>query len=99
MYVNSVLENEDVNDLVIDALSRAVERYNTTHINQLKLSKDGEIIEVRNPLCVENDYAAKKLSYEEKRPIKISVTRSLEDKEVEVTSTGSILEIIWKKKW
>lgn len=54
--VNSVLENEDVNDLVIDALSRAVERYSTTHINQLKLSKDGEIIEVRNPLRVENDY-------------------------------------------
>ena len=54
--VNSVLENENVNALVIDALSRAVERYNTTHINQLKLSEDGEIIEARNPLCVENDY-------------------------------------------
>ena len=54
--VNSVLENENVNALVIDTLSRAAERYNTTHINQLKLSEDGEIIEVRNPLCVENDY-------------------------------------------
>ena len=32
-----------------------------------------------------------------KRPVKISVTRSLEDKEVEVTSTESILEIIWKR--
>ena len=39
--VNSILENEDVDDLVIDALSRAVERYNTTHINQLKLSEVG----------------------------------------------------------
>ena len=32
-----------------------------------------------------------------KRPVKISVTRSLEDKEVEVTSTESILKIIWKR--
>ena len=32
-----------------------------------------------------------------KRPVKISVTRSLEDKEVEVTSTESILEIVWKR--
>lgn len=81
----------------IDVLSRVVERYNATRINQLKLSEDGEIIETRNPLCVENGYAVKKLSYEEKRPTKISVIRSLEDKEVEVTSTESILEIIWKR--
>lgn len=74
----------------IDVLSRVVERYNASHINQLKLSEDGEIIELRNPLCT-------KSTYEEKRPIKISVTRSLEDKEVEVTSTESILEIIWKR--
>lgn len=81
----------------IDVLSRAIERYNATYINQLKLSEDGEIIEIRNPLCVENGYVVKKLNYEEKRPIKISVIRSLEDKEVEVTSTESILEIVWKR--
>lgn len=92
-----ILFNPNINIYPIDVLSRAVERYNATHINQLKLSEDGKIIEVRNPLCVENGYAAKKLSYEEKRPAKISVTRSLEDKEVEVTSTESILEIIWKR--
>lgn len=94
----SILFNSNITIYPIDVLSRAVERYNATHINQLKLSEDGEIIEIRNPLCVENSYAIKKLSYEEKRPAKISVTRSLEDKEVEVTSTESILEIIWKKK-
>lgn len=81
----------------IDVLSRAVERYNATHTNQLKLSEDGKIIDMRNPLCIENGYAIKKLSYEEKRPAKISVIRSLENKEVEVTSTESILEIIWKR--
>lgn len=92
-----ILFNPNINIYPIDVLSRAVERYNATHINQLKLSEDGKIIEVRNPLCVENGYAVKKLSYEEERPAKISVTRSLEDKEVEVTSTESILEIIWKR--
>ena len=60
------------------------------HINHLKLTEDGEIIELRTPLRT-------KSNYEEKRPEKISVTRSLEDKEVEVTSTESILEIIWKR--
>lgn len=81
----------------IDVPSRAAERYDAAHINQLKLSEDGQIIEIRNPLCVKNGYTVKKLSYEEDRPVKVSVTRSLEDKEVEVTSTGSILEIIWKR--
>lgn len=47
-------------------------------------------MELRNPLRT-------KSNYEEKRPEKISVTRSLEDKEVEVTSTSSMLEIIWKR--
>lgn len=82
----------------IDVLSRAVERYNATHVNQLKLSEDGEVyIELRNPLCVKNGYTVGRFDYEEDRPVKVSVTRSLEDKEVEVTSTGSILEIIWKR--
>lgn len=82
----------------IDVLSRAIERYNTTHVNQLKLSEDGEVyIELRNPLCVKNGYTVGRFDYEEVRPVKVSVTRSLEDKEVEVTSTGSMLEIIWKR--
>lgn len=82
----------------IDVLLRAVERYNATHVNQLKLSEDGEVyIELRNPLCVKNGYTAGRFGYEEDRPVKVSVTRSLEDKEVEVTSTGSMLEIIWKR--
>ena len=82
----------------IDVLSRAIERYNTTHVNQLKLSEDGEVnIELRNPLCVKNGYTVGRFGYEEDRPVKVSVTRSLEDKEVEVTSTESILEIIWKR--
>lgn len=81
----------------IDVLSRAVERYDATHINQLKLSEDGQIIEIRNPLYVKNGYTAGRFGYEEDRPVKVSVTHSLEDKEVEVTSTGSILEIIWKR--
>lgn len=82
----------------IDVLSRAIERYNTTHVNQLKLSEDGEVnIELRNPLCVKNGYTVGRFGYEEDRPVKVSVTRSLEDKEVEVTSTGSMLEIIWKR--
>ena len=82
----------------IDVLSRAVERYNATHINQLKLSEDGEVyIELRNPLCVKNGYTVGRFGYEEDRPVKVSVARSLEDKEVEVTSTGSMLEIIWKR--
>ena len=82
----------------IDVLSRAIERYNTTHINQLKLSEDGEVyIELRNPLCVKNGYTVGRFGYEEHHPIKVSVTRSLEDKEVEVTSTDSMLEIIWKR--
>jgi len=82
----------------IDVLLRAVERYNATHVNQLKLSEDGEIhIELRNPLCVKNGYTVGRFGYEEDRPVKVSVTRSLEDKEVEVTSTGSMLEIIWKR--
>lgn len=79
-------------------LSREVERYNATHVNQLKLSEDGEVyIELRNPLCVKNGYTVGRFGYEEDRPVKVSVTRSLEDKEVEVTSTGSMLEIIWKR--
>lgn len=82
----------------IDVLSRAVERYNATHVNQLKLSENGEVyIELRNPLCVKNGYTVGRADYEEDRPVKVSVTRSLEDKEVEVTSTGSMLEIIWKR--
>lgn len=82
----------------VDVLSRAVERYNATHINQLKLSEDGEVyIELRNPLCVKNGYTVGRFGYKEDRPVKVSVTRSLEDKEVEVTSTGSILEILWKR--
>lgn len=82
----------------IDVLSRAIDRYNTTHVNQLKLSEDGEVyIELRNPLCVKNGYTVGRFDYEEVRPVKVSVTRSLEDKEVEVTSTGSMLEIIWKR--
>ena len=82
----------------IDFLSREVERYNATHVNQLKLSEDGEVcIELRNPLCVKNGYTVGRSGYEEDRPVKVSVTRSLEDKEVEVTSTGSMLEIIWKR--
>lgn len=81
----------------IDVLSRAVERYDATHINQLKLSEDGQIIEIRNPLYVKNGYTAGRFGYEEDRPVKVSVTHSLEDKEVEVTSTGSMLEIIWKR--
>lgn len=82
----------------INVLLRAIERYNTTHINQLKLSEDGEVyIELRNPLCVKNGYTVGRFGYEEDRPVKVSVTRSLEDKEVEVTSTGSMLEIIWKR--
>lgn len=82
----------------IDVLSRAVERYNATHVNQLKLSEDGEVyIELRNPLCVKNGYTVGRFDYEEHHPVKVSVTRSLEDKEVEVTSTGSVLEIIWKR--
>ena len=82
----------------IDFLSRAVERYNATHVNQLKLSEDGEVyIELRNPLCVKNGYIVGRFGYEKDRPVKVSVTRSLEDKEVEVTSTGSMLEIIWKR--
>lgn len=81
----------------IGVLSRAVERYDATHINQLKLSEDGQIIEIRNPLYVKNGYTAGRFGYEEDRPVKVSVTHSLEDKEVEVTSTGSILEIIWKR--
>lgn len=82
----------------IDILSRAIERYNTTHVNQLKLSEDGEVyMELRNPLCVKNGYTVGRVGYEEDRPVKVSVTRSLEDKEVEVTSTGSVLEIIWKR--
>ena len=48
-------------------------------------------------LCANNCSVVRKLDYEEERPTKISVTRSLEDKEVEVTSTESILEIIWKR--
>ena len=82
----------------IDFLSREVERYNATHVNQLKLSEGGEVcIELRNPLCVKNGYTVGRSGYEEDRPAKVSVTRSLEDKEVEVTSTGSMLEIIWKR--
>lgn len=82
----------------INVLLRAIEKYNTTHINQLKLSEDGEVyIELRNPLCVKNGYTVGRFGYEEDRPVKVSVTRSLEDKEVEVTSTGSMLEIIWKR--
>lgn len=82
----------------IDVLSRAIERYNTTHVNQLKLSEDGEVyIELRNPLCVKNGYTVGRFDYEEVHPVKVSVTRSLGDKEVEVTSTGSMLEIIWKR--
>lgn len=82
----------------IDVLSRAIERYNTIHINQLKLSEDGEVyIELRNPLCVKNGYTVGRFGYEEDCPVKVSVTRSLEDKEVEVTSTGSMLEILWKR--
>ena len=84
--VNFVLENEDVNDLVIDAYRNEISRL----IIQISLPMIGETIELRNPLRT-------KSNYEEKRPEKISVTRSLEDKEVEVTSTGSILEIIWKR--
>lgn len=81
-----------------DVLSRAIERYNITHVNQLKLSEDGEVyLELRNPLCVKNGYTVGRFGYEEDRPVKVSVTRSLEDKEVEVTSTGSMLEIIWKR--
>lgn len=48
-------------------------------------------------LCANNCSIVRKLDYEEERPTKISVTRSLEDKEVEVTSIESILEIIWKR--
>lgn len=82
----------------IDVLSRAIERYNTTHVNQLKLSEDGEVyIELRNPLCVKNGFTVGRFDYKEDRPVKVSVTRSLENKEVEVTSTGSMLEIIWKR--
>ena len=48
-------------------------------------------------LCANSCSIVRKLDYEEERPVKISVTRSLEDKEIEVTSTESILEIIWKR--
>ena len=48
-------------------------------------------------LCANSCSIVRKLDYEEDRPVKVSVTRSLEDKEVEVTSTGSMLEIIWKR--
>lgn len=82
----------------ISVLARAVERYNATHVNQLKLSEDGEVyIELRNPLLVKNGYTVGRLGYEEHPPEKVSVTRSLENKEVEVTSSGSVLEIIWKR--
>lgn len=82
----------------IDVLLRAIERYNTIHINQLKLSEDGEVyIELRNPLYVKNGYTIGRFDYKVDRPVKVSVSRSLEDKEVEVTSAGSMLEIIWKR--
>lgn len=45
----------------IDVLSRAVGRYNAAHINQLKLTEDGKIMELRNPFCIKNNYEEKRL--------------------------------------